>query len=186
MRSIVFALCLFAMGCGASMPDKIQYARLGVAAGGIGVDIADKTVAKVYADTKPEDTKRYCEQKIAAFSLRQAVIILNAGADSILLWEQAYATHRARKEAGGRVDTTWDAVLSSEAQWFQVAIRVVAVLDWGIEMLLHYDVKIPAELTYAWQVLAGITGKEPHEPYAPDWGEIKQGVCADYLPGGGS
>jgi hypothetical protein len=185
MKRLTIVLCFLLIGCGSSMPDKIQYARLGVAAGGIGVDLADKTVAKVYADTKPEDTEGYCQQKIAAFSLRQAVIILEAGADSILLWEQAYATHRARKEAGGRVDTTWDAVLSSEAQWFKVAVKVVGVLDWGIETLLHFKVKIPTELTYAWKLLAGFTGKESPEPHTPDWGEIKQGVCADYLPGGG-
>jgi len=184
MRRLIFILCVLLMGCGASMPDKIQYARLGVAAGGMGVDIADKTAAAVYADTKPEDTQRYCEQKIVAFSSRQAVIILESGADMILLWEQAYTTHLARKEAGGRVDDTWDKVLSAESQWFKLAVRIVAVLDWGMETLLHFKVKVPEQLTYAWQVLAGLTGKEPHEPYKPDWGDITQGVCADYLPGG--
>jgi|GEM_PF-6219039 len=185
MRRFIIVLCLLLMGCGASMPEKIQYARLGIAAGGTGVELADAAVAAAYVDTKPEDTKGYCEQKIAAFSLRQAVIFLNMAADSVLLLEQSYATHLARKDAGGNVDTTWDEVLSSEAEWLKVAIRVVAVLDWGIETLLHFDVRIPSELTYAWKILAGITGKEEQAPYVPSWGDIKQGVCADYLPGGG-
>ena len=171
-------------GCGVhNQKTAIRDARLAVAAVGMGVDVADGVVATVYEDTKPEDTKGYCQQKIAAFVLRQSIIVLETAADSILLWERSLAVYLARKEAGAK--PTLDDVLSSQADWLKIAVVVIDIMNGAMETIEHFGVPIPQELTYAWSFLYGMTGKAVREPFEFDWGAIKQGVCVDYLPGGG-
>lgn len=179
----IIALVLVVSACAVNkQKGAIRDARLALAAVGMAVDTTDKVVAAVYADTKPEDTKGYCQQKISAFALRQCVTVLETAADSIMLWERALAVYLARKEGGEK--PILDDVFSSEAAWLEIAVQVIAVLDGAMQTMRHFDVPIPHELDYAWEFLYGMTGREVHEPFQFDWGDLKQGVCAEYLPGG--
>jgi len=182
---IVFALA--AQACAISTQKTgIRDARLAVGGVGVAVEAADKVTAAYYADKPASDDKSYCQNKIASVVFRQAVIVLNAAADSIALWEQSLMTYLARKDAGGNVDNEWDVVLSSEAEWFKVAIRVVAVLDGVMQTLKLWGVPIPKEVDYAWGFIYGMTGKPAHDPFEFDWGDMKDSICMGYLPGGGS
>lgn len=182
---VVFALA--AQACAVNtQKSAIRDARLAVGGVGVAVEAADRVTAIYYADKPASDDKSYCENKIASVIFRQAVIVLNAAADSIALWEQALMTYLARKEAGGNVDNEWDSVLSSEAEWLKVAVKVIAVLDGAMRTMKLWGVPIPKEVDYAWSFIYGMTGKPAHASFEFDWSAMKESICMDYLPGGGS
>lgn len=160
----------------------IRDARLSIAAVGIATETTDHVVADVYKDTKPEDTENYCRQKIAGFVLTQVVVALDQAADAVLLWEKSLTIYLSKKEAGNETDVDWTNVLSSESEWFQMAVNVISVLDGLMKTLRLWDVPIPEPLSYAWSFLSGLTGK-PVQDFEFDWGDLKESVCVDYLPG---
>ena len=185
--SIIILVSLLFMACGVhTQQGAIADARMGLAITGEAVKMADEAAKTHFEQFPPEDTENYCKGEIVTLALEEVVAALEAAADSVKLWETSLAIYMAKKEAGEDGNTDWSTVLSSEADWFKVAVDVVAVLDVVMRELEHAGVKIPSAVSYAWKFIYGLTGKEPREPYEMTWGGLEDGVCAEYLPGGGS
>lgn len=186
--SILVALCaLVLMACGPvkQQRGKINNARMAIAAGGEALGAADAIVADLYQDRPLEDTESYCRNKIASVIFTQFKIVLEAAADSVLLWEQALDTYLVRKDAKQSSTLEWGEVLSSEAEWFKVFEKVAAVLeDVRQTLMLWIPNKIPYWVNYAWKFVGGMAGKDVVD-FEFDFSSLRESVCKDYLPGGG-
>lgn len=185
MKHLIFILCIFALGCGVHNQKKaINDARLGLAIAGEATHMADLAAVEYFEEFPAEDTKMYCKGEIVTLVLEEVVSVLQAGADSVKLWETSLGVYLAKRDAGGETKVDWDLVLSSEAAWFQIAVDVVAVVDLAMREMEHAGQPVPSIIKYAWEFLYGMTGKPAREPYEMDWGDLKSGVCGQYLGGG--
>jgi len=183
----IVAIALVVSACAVStQKTAIRDARLGLAISGVAVEAADQAAVEVFVEYDAEDTEKYCQGEITLYILDQVAIALQGARDAIRLWETSLATYLVKKDGGSETETVWSEVLGCEQEWFNVLADVIAVLDMGIQYMKHAGVKMPGPLEFAWSWLYGLTGKEQHDPPDLTWGDLADGVCAPYLPGGGS
>ena len=183
MRFLLPFLIVTLLGCGArAQANAIRDARLALAITGEATKAADLAAVEYFTEFPAEDTEHYCEGEITALVLEEVVSVLHGAADAVKLWETSLAVYMAKKDGSSETDADWSAVLSSEADWFVIAVDVVSVLDLAMRELEHAGVELPAVVSYAWQFLYSMTGRQSREPYAMTWGDL--GGCAEYLRGG--
>jgi len=180
---IVPVLALLLAGCAVnSQKNGIRDARLALAIVGEATKAADLAAKEHFEQFPASDTENYCKGEIATLVLEEIVSALHGAADSVKLWEVSLAVYLARKDAGESTTIEWGSVLSSEAEWFKLAVEVISVLDFAMREIEHAGVKLPVVVKYAWGFLYGLTGKAERPPYEMTWGDL--GVCAEYVGGG--
>jgi hypothetical protein len=180
----IVAIALVMSACAVNtQKTAIRDARLGLAISGVAVEAADQAAVEVFEEYDAEDTEKYCQGEIVTLVLEEAVSALTLGADAVRLWETSLAVYLAKKDEGTDTETDWEAVLSSEAAWVEVATQVIAVLTVVIRELEHAGIEIPAPINYATDWLQGMTGRPLVEDEV-DWSDLADGVCGEYIGGG--
>jgi len=180
----IVAIAVLVSACAVnSQKTAIRDARLGLAISGVAVEAADQAAVEVFEEYDASNTEMYCRGEMVALVLEEAVSALTLGADAVRLWETSLAVYLTRKEAGQDTETDWERVLSSEAEWVEMATQVIAVLTVVIRELEHAGIEIPAPISYATDWLQGMTGR-PLVEYEVDWSDLTDGVCGEYIGGG--
>lgn len=187
MRKALFILTLVVVFAGCTFgkqQNAIKDARIGIAAAGIATDAASKAATEYFSTFPSSNTEKYCQGEIAALILEEAVSVENLGADGVKLWETLLVVAMAKKEQGADYKFDLDMALSSEADWLKIAEDIVGVLDFAMREIGHAGYDVPSLVKYAYKWLWSITGKPERVPYEMDWGDFKNGVCKDFIPGG--
>ena len=188
MKRTLMVVVVLALGVSAcavkTQKQRINDARLAIAATGIALEATDKASAEYFEEFPAENTDKYCEGERIALVLKTVQASLVTAAEGVKLWEVSLTTYLMRKDGSIEQPGDWDAILASDSQWMEQAVAIVALLDMGMEFTKLSGQKVPKELSYAWGFLRGLTGKEKAPEPDVNWKSLESGVCADYVPGG--